>query len=406
MRSRLYETIEYIMNEFHPIGGVEGSNGVTRLAYTEDEDRMHEKFLAMAKEFGLNTTVDEVGNSYAYIGEFDKYHYIGSHLDSVIDGGRYDGVIGVAAGLAIMKILVEDEKFIPIKTVAFRCEESANFMNPLVGSSLKTGVIDFNKIKHLESKTGKTLGDIFKSRGYSENPKPYDDVIDYIELHIEQGRVLEDSDSEIGIVDVIAGSVKVSGEVKGLAEHAGATPMNLRSDSLAAVAEIILEVERLSKKETKTSVGTVGYIENYPNAMNVVPGVTKFSIDIRDVNNESMEFLRYKIVKRIDEICDKRKVTTDLSIPGLNPAVKLSTKKIEDYKSLAIRDGYRHKIMPSGAGHDCGVMARFWDSILIFVPCKNGISHNPLEYVSTEEVAKGADIIMTYLVESNVQIEN
>lgn len=329
MLKRLNDSIDFIMNEFYPIGSLDDSVGVTRLGYTEVEDEMHDKFLEMAKNFGLNTYVDEVGNSFAYIGDFEKYHLIGSHLDSVVDGGRYDGVAGVAVGLAIMKILVEDEKILPIKTVAFRCEESANFMTPLTGSSLVTGVTKFDDIRDIKSRAGKSYEEIFKEKGYSENPKKIDNIIDYIELHIEQARVLEDEDLEIGIVNVITGVSSITGEIIGMAEHAGATPMNLRSDSLAAVAEIILAVEEVGTNETTTSVGTVGFIENKPNAMNVVPGYTKFSVDTRDVENNSMASSMRKIQERILEICNRREVEAVLTPPMVSYAVNLSERMIQ-----------------------------------------------------------------------------
>ena len=401
MLERLNDNIELIMNEFFPIGALKDSVGVTRLGYTEVEDEMHDKFLELARKFGLNTYVDEIGNSFAHIGDFDEYHLIGSHLDSVVDGGRYDGVAGVAIGLAIMKILVEDGKKLPLKTVAFRCEESANFMTPLTGSSLITGVTKFDTMRDIKSRTGISYEEIFKERGYSENPKKIDGIIDYIELHIEQARVLEDEELEIGIVNVITGVSSITGEIIGMAEHAGATPMNLRADSLAAVAEIILAVEEIGTNETPTSVGTVGFVENKPNAMNVVPGYTKFSMDTRDINNDSMASSMRKIQERILEICDRRKVEAVLTPPIVSPAVTLSQRMIDEFEQIAKRDGYKYKVMPSGAGHDCNNMAKFWDSILIFVPCKEGVSHNPNEYVSVEEMGRGAEIILKYLIEKN-----
>ena len=400
MLFRSQKNIDYIMKEFYPIGAsIEG--GVTRLGYSEVEDQMHNKFLEMAKSFGLNTEVDEVGNSYAYLGEFDKYHLMGSHLDSVINAGRYDGIVGVAVGLAVMKLLVEQGKTIPVKTVAFRCEESANFMSALMGSGLISGLTKFDDVKNLKGLDGITLEEIFTERGYSHNPKTIDGVIDYTELHIEQGRVLEENNNEIGIVNVIAGGIKILGEVDGMAEHAGATPMDLRIDSLAAVAEIILEVEKLASTETETSVGTVGFIENHPNAMNVVPGVTKFSVDLRDIHNESMNILKEKVVKSIEKICKKRNLSYRIEITGKTPAAHLSSRMIKEFEEIAKKDNYKYQIMPSGASHDCLKMNELFESVLIFIPCKGGISHNPLEYASVENMALGGEIILKYLLKKN-----
>lgn len=403
MKNILLENIDYIMNEFYSIGEIEGENGVTRLGYSEVEDEMHNKFMELAHEFGLKTEVDDVGNSYAYIGAYDKYYLLGSHLDSVVNAGRYDGIVGVAVGLAIMKLLVDQGKDLPVKTVAFRCEESANFMSALMGSGLITGTIKFEDVKDFKSRDGITLGEIFEKKGYSTDPKLIDGVIDFIELHIEQGRVLEENKNEIGIVNVVSGGIKISVEVEGIAEHAGATPMNLRADSLAAVGEIILEVERLAKKETKTSVGTVGYIENYPNAMNVVPGKTKFSIDLRDISNESMGSLQEKVLKSIKKICKKRNLSYRTKITGKTPAAHLSKRLITKFSNIAKEENYKYEIMPSGASHDCLNMNKLFSSILIFIPCKEGISHNPLEFAKNEDIALGGELILKYLLrESNL----
>lgn len=400
MRLELKENIDYIMKEFYPIGETP-EGGVTRLGYSEIEDQMHNKFLEMAKSFGLNTEVDEVGNSYAYIGEFDEYHLIGSHLDSVINAGRYDGIVGVAVGLGILKLLADQGKSIPVKTVAFRCEESANFMSALMGSGLITGLTKFEDLKDLKALNGTTLEEVFFERGYSTNPKIIDGIIDYTEIHIEQGRVLEENGNKIGIVNVIAGGIKIVVEMKGLSEHAGATPMDLRIDSLAGVAEIILEIENLAKKETDTSVGTVGFIENYPNAMNVVPGGTKISIDLRDIHNESMENLKEKVLKFIEEICKKRNLSYKAKITGKTPAAHLSDRMINSFEDIAKEENYNYQIMPSGASHDCLKMNELFDSILIFIPCKGGISHNPLEYATVEDMALGGEVILKYLLKEN-----
>ncbi|MDO5650484.1 MAG: hydantoinase/carbamoylase family amidase, partial [Gallicola sp.] len=233
------------------------------------------------------------------------------------------------------------------------------------------------------------------------DPKVIGGLKDYIELHIEQGRVLEDSKRDIGIVNTIAGGIKVIVTVSGMAEHAGATPMDLRRDSLAGVSEIILEVEKIGKSETDTSVATVGFIENHPNSMNVVPGETKFSIDIRDIKNDSMENMRKKITESIEEICEKRGLDVDIKISGSAPPVELSKRMLNEFENIAVEGDYKYRIMPSGAGHDCMKMQALCDSILVFVPCKDGVSHNPVEYVSSLEMAKGASLIYEYLISKN-----
>lgn len=397
----LKENLIQIMQEFYPIGANEESNGVTRLGYSEVEDKMHEKFLELAKAYGLGTYVDEVGNAYAYLGEYDEYHLIGSHLDSVIEGGRFDGVVGVATGLAILKYLKDENINLPIKTVAFRCEESSNFMHAMLGSNLVTGHVKFENIKELKNREGKTLGEIFTEKGYSFEPGIISGVKDYIEIHIEQGRVLEEHGNEIGIVNTIAGGIKIVAELEGMAEHAGATPMNLRADTLAATAEIILKVEKIAKNETETSVGTVGFIENRPNSMNVVPGHTKFSVDLRDIHNDSMDNMMKKTFDTIERVCVARGIKFSINKPSISPAVSLSDRMIKHFEQIALWGEYKYEIMPSGASHDCMKMVDICDSILLFVPCEGGVSHNPIEFASIDDMTAGAKIILEYLIEVN-----
>ena len=399
--NKLMGNIDNIMQAFYRIGENEDGRGVTRLGYSAVEDEMHAMFLKLATEYGLNTSIDEVGNAYAYMGDFTEYHLIGSHLDSVIEGGRYDGVVGVAIGLAIMKTFMDEGIMLPIKTVAFRCEESSNFMHAMVGSNLITGKVKFENIKHLKGQDGVTLEEIFQEKGYSTDPEIISGLKDYIEIHIEQGRVLEAHENQIGIVNTIAGGIKIVAELTGMAEHAGATPMDIRTDSLAATAEIILKIEEIAKSETKTSVGTVGFIENRPNSMNVVPGHTKFTVDLRDIHNDSMDIMMEKTFDEIKKICDKRKIQYNINKPNLSPATELSQSLIDDFEKIAKRDGYKYEIMPSGASHDCMKMVDLCDSILLFIPCEGGVSHNPIEYATLEDMTLGAKLIMDYLLEAN-----
>lgn len=397
MFEKLKFAIGEIMYQFYPIGSNEDSKGVTRLGYTEVEDEMHERFLQMARRYNLKTEVDEIGNSYAYIGDFKKYHLIGSHLDSVIQGGRYDGVAGVAIGLGLLKILKEENIDIPVKVVAFRNEESASFMTPLIGSGLITGVKTFEEIKDVKNQEGKTLDEIFTERYYSKNPKLLDGVLDYIEVHIEQGRVLESNHEEIGIVSTIAGAVKAVVEIRGLAEHAGATPMDLRRDSLVAASEVILETEKLGKTVSEFGVATVGYMKNSPNSLNVIPGKTKISLDIRDIEENSLDKMVEGIKRKVEEVAKDRDLNYDLKVTSSKPPVYLSERMIKEFTEIAEENGFRYRIMASGAGHDCMNVQSLYDSALIFIPCKDGISHNPDEFTTVEDMARGGELIYNYL---------
>lgn len=390
-----------IMNEFNKIGNNEENKGVTRLGYSQIEDKMHECFLKIAKKENLQTYTDEVGNSYAYFKEYDKYDYIGSHLDSVVQGGKYDGVLGVAVGLALLIYLKDKNIDIPLKVIALRCEESSNFMYSMIGSKLITKSINEKSIEKLKSLDGKMLKDIFNEKSYSIKPSKISDIKKFIELHIEQGRVLESKNKKIGIVTTIAGSSRFIVKIKGMAEHSGATPMEIRKDSLCAASEIILEIERIGDLENDHSVGTVGYIKNYPNAMNVVPGETEFSIDFRDIENDSMERMRNKIKKVIEKVASKRKVSYELKEFPISPAVDMNKKGIEDFEKISLENNIDYLIMPSGAGHDAMIFSKIVDTNLIFIPCKEGISHNPKEDINLDHAVVGGSLIFKYLERMN-----
>mgnify|MGYP001546554095 CR=1 FL=1 len=393
--------LNYIMNEFNKIGKNEENKGVTRLGYTKTEDKIHDCFLKIAKNEKLHTYRDEVGNSYAYLKKSKKYDYIGSHLDSVVEGGKYDGVLGVAIGLSLLLYLRDKKIDLPLKVIALRCEESSNFMYSMIGSKLITGSIDEKSLNNLTSLDRKRLKDIFREKSYSMNPSRISDIKNFIELHIEQGRVLESKNKKIGIVNTIAGSCRFLVRIKGLAEHSGATPMEIRKDSLCAASEIILEIENIGELESDYSVGTVGYINNVPNAMNVVPGETEFSVDFRDIENDSMTRMKNKIKKVIERVCNKRKVSYELIEFPISCAVDMNKKGIKEFEEISLENNINYLVMPSGAGHDSMIFTNIVNTNLIFIPCKEGISHNPKEDINIDDAVTGANLILKYLERIN-----
>jgi len=385
--------LRYIMDRFYPIGE-DRSGGVTRLAYTEAEDQMHDELIKIGQEEGYKVEIDEVGNTFLSINKPDNYYLIGSHLDSVVNGGRYDGVLGVAAGLLLLKRIKESDFKIPLKVVAFRCEESANFMKATLGSSLITGEYD-PKDFNLKSKTGKALGQVFKERGYNPKPEIIKGVLAYLELHIEQGRVLETENLRIGVVSSIAGNTRFKVNIEGLAEHSGATPMNIRKDALCDAAEIILGIEKIGQEEY--TAATVGVIENHPNSLNVIPGNVELVVDIRDNDNEKIEKVRLKIYKLIEDVCNRRDSRYSIEFLSSSEAVQLDKGIQAELSKIATGLGIKHKVMTSGAGHDAMKLAKVTKAGMLFIPCKNGISHNPKEEAKLEDAALGAEIMFRYL---------
>lgn len=384
--------------------GADETGGVTRLGYTKNEDVMHGAIRNFAREMGLKYSSDEVGNTYVYEENYSEYYLIGSHLDSVISGGRYDGVVGVLAGLLILKWIKENNLNIPLKVVAFRCEESSSFGIATVGSGLITKKLQIEKMKKVKNTEGVSLYEALRFRGYNPECKKIEGVLNYFELHIEQGRILEDEGLKIGIINSIAAATRYWLTIDGRQDHSGATPMGMRQDALCAAGEIIIELEKIAKRESiHSSVGTVGYLGNYPNAFNVVPGRVKMGLDIRGVDKESIDRIDDEIVKFVDEICKKRNLNYELDNISKAIPVKLDEDLKNELSEVATKLGIEHKIMNSGAGHDA---MKFWDIAptgMVFIPCRDGVSHNKAEDIDYEDIILGSKIIFEELKQLNIR---
>lgn len=384
--------------------GADETGGVTRLGYTKNEDVMHGAIRNFAREMGLKYFSDEVGNTYVYDEDYSEYYLIGSHLDSVISGGRYDGVAGVLAGLLILKWIKDNNLNIPLKVVAFRCEESSSFGIATVGSGLITKKLQIEKMKKVKNTEGVSLYEALRFRGYNPECKKIEGVLNYFELHIEQGRILEDEGLKIGIINSIAAATRYWLTIDGRQDHSGATPMGMRQDALCAAGEIIIELEKIAKRESiHSSVGTVGYLGNYPNAFNVVPGRVKIGLDIRGVDKESIDRIDDEIVKFVDEICKKRNLNYELDNISKAIPVKLDENLKNELSEISTKLGIEHKIMNSGAGHDA---MKFWDIAptgMVFIPCRDGVSHNKAEDIDYEDIILGSKIIFEELKQLNIR---
>lgn len=384
--------------------GADETGGVTRLGYTKNEDVMHGAIRNFAREMGLKYSSDEVGNTYVYDEDHSEYYLIGSHLDSVINGGRYDGVAGVLAGLLILKWIKDNNLNIPLKVVAFRCEESSSFGIATVGSGLITKKLQIEKMKKVENTEGISLYEALRFRGYNPECRKIEGVLNYFELHIEQGRILEDEGLKIGIINSIAAATRYWLTIDGRQDHSGATPMGMRQDALCAAGEIIIELENIAKRESiHSSVGTVGYLGNYPNAFNVVPGRVKMGLDIRGIDKASIDRIDDEIVKFVDEVCKKRNLKYELDNISKAIPVKLDEDLKNELSEIATKLGIEHKIMNSGAGHDA---MKFWDIAptgMVFIPCKDGVSHNKAEEIEYEDIILGSKIIFEELKQLNTR---
>lgn len=380
------------------------NGGVTRLAFSQEDLQARDYLKKAMEEIGLKVTIDPFGNMRGRReGKRDLAPVmIGSHLDTVPNGGNYDGVLGVIGALEVIRVL-NDEGIVtkrPIEVVNFSCEESSRFRAGTLGSKFLVGKISVEDIKKYVDKDGISLYDALKSWGLDPEEMPKyqlkkDDLYAFLELHIEQGPVLEKENLQVGIVTAIAAPTRFRVAVKGRADHSGNTPMYMRKDALTAASELILAVERIAASEAgERTVGTVGYINVVPGAMNVIPGEVELGIDIRDINSADKKVAVAKVKEAIEKIKEKRNLEINYTIIADEEPVVLSEKIINFLEEEAKEAGLRYIKMPSGAGHDAMHMTEVTNVGMIFIPSIDGVSHNIKEFSRLEDMARGTELLL------------
>lgn len=381
-----------------------GERGVSRLALTEADRQAREIVTEEMKSLGMSVTTDACCNLWGRFegGTDSPGVVIGSHLDSVPEGGRYDGVLGVACGLgAARDILAEDPR--PrrsLSVVVFTAEESSRFSLATVGSKAVTGNLSLLDTLRFKDKRGVTLLDALRAFGGRPERIPRDCLApasyhSYFELHIEQGPVLDWNGEDVGIVEAIAAPTRFRLEVIGEQAHSGACPMNLRRDAMAAAAEIILAVERAGRTESEFgTVATVGVCECEPGAMNVVPGRVVLKVDVRGIVEKSIRRACDDVMACVERIGEERGVKVNFTLYSADKPVVMDGLLARRIENVCRARRIKYRRMPSGAGHDAMYMAALIPSALIFVPCKDGISHNPAEEVDWRRVRPGYEALV------------
>ncbi|MDR1241929.1 MAG: M20 family metallo-hydrolase [Deltaproteobacteria bacterium] len=392
------DDIELLSGWFGALDGI-GANddgSVTRLGYSDEEDALIRTVADLAAERGFPHYADEAGNVFIHNGTGEgEYTLIGSHLDSVVQGGRFDGVAGVLGGLFVLSGIGES---LPLKVGIFRMEESSSFGLATVGSSLATGRLSGEKLHNIKNSAGKTLHERITERGHSASPRKISAVKEYLELHIEQGRVLEAKGLSLGIVNSIAAPVRLRVTFTGRQDHSGATPMNLRSDALVGAAMLITDVERFALAELQNaSVATVGVIQNAPNVFNVIPGETALGIDVRGIDLESRERVVLRISRRAEDIARERELDCSVNIVSKSDPVRMDAGLQKKLSACAAKLGVRYMIMPSGAGHDAMNFVDICPAGMLFIPCRDGISHNKREFAKIEDIITACKVLLEYL---------
>jgi hydantoinase/carbamoylase family amidase len=323
----------------------------------------------------------------------------GSHLDAVPNGGRFDGVVGVVASVEVARLLSKESCRIPYEVIVFSEEEGSRFGGVLTGSRAAIGLLSREEAARLRDLQHTSFLQAVEcsgadTAGWDRAVFRPGDIEAYFEMHIEQSVVLEQKGLAVGVVTGITGIKQYTVKLTGVANHAGATPMSLRHDSLTAAAECILAVESVARQEPGGSaVGTVGYLANSPNVTNVIPGETFFSVDVRDPDMDVLERLSATVVDRIQETAEKRGVAVKIMLNGETRAVDLPRRTRTALKDAARGAGVGYLEMPSGAGHDANLMALVTDVGMLFVPSVAGRSHCPEEFTSYEDIAVGTEVL-------------
>ncbi|SMC50678.1 Zn-dependent hydrolase [Sporomusa malonica] len=388
--------------------GAQADGGITRLAFSDEDWEAHAIILELMEQAGLDVRVDAFGNLIGRREGFDPNApavMVGSHIDSVPCGGNFDGVAGVLAAIEVIQCLMANriKTYHPIEVVVFMAEESSRFGMATLGSKAFCGKLSPEQLEQYTDKQGMTLAEAMRQRGLAPEKiglaqYPYPIKV-FLELHIEQGKVLETMGKQIGIVTGIAAPTRLRVVVSGQADHSGATPMNMRQDALTAAAEIILQVEQLAGREGHNgTVGTTGIIKAEPGVMNVIPGRVELGIDIRGISETSKQQVVQSLFKEIAEIQNRRGVQTEITILADEKPVEISREIVEFLHDIAKQQKSSCMLLPSGAGHDAMHMAAIAPTGMIFVPCKGGISHNPAEWASIEDIAAGTGLLFEAVV--------
>jgi allantoate deiminase len=389
------------ISDLGEIGKQEGG-GVTRLSFTEEERAAKDKVASYMEEVGLSVYEDAVGNLFGRRkgkNPDSPTVLVGSHIDSVYNGGDFDGPLGVLAGIEVLQTMEEQgiETEHTIEVVAFADEEGSRFSFGMIGSRALAGKLTPEDLEVYEDRDGVSVAEAM--RAYGLDPKRLGDaarsvgsIQAYVELHIEQGRVLENEDLPVGIVTGIAGPVWRRFILEGETGHAGATPMNLRRDALAAAAEIMVLIEAEAAK-TGLTVGTVGQLDLEPGGINIIPGRVEFSLDLRDIDEGVRDRVEGRIMEGVEEICRRRGVELEVETLQRLAAAPCSELVRGAAERACERLGVRVHALPSGAGHDGMQLTDLCPMGMIFIRSRGGISHNPDEWSSREDCATGAEVL-------------
>ena len=386
------------------IGAGPAGDGVSRLPFSREEREAHRVMREWMGDAKLDVSTDSFGNTIGVrAGTRDDLPAIGigSHLDSVPHGGRFDGAVGVIGALEVVRMLNEADARIerPLWVVAFASEEGARFGEPCLGSRAVSGALEPGDLDRLRDANGITLNQAMLDLGMDPNALAScrwrrAEIDAFLELHIEQSVVLEAQGMSVGLVDAIAGNTRIRLTMRGRADHSGGTPMHFRRDALAAAAEVVVAAEAIANEpRRRATVATVGRIDNYPNSITTISGHAEFFLDVRDIDSDRQRLTAEDIVEAAAQIATRRNVEFEAELVSDTSPTVLPMWLRELTTEVCNRLDIPHRMMSSGAGHDAGILSRFIPAGMVFVPSHDGFSHSPEEWTSVEDIAVGVRVL-------------
>mgnify|MGYP006140618841 FL=1 len=385
--------------------GATPKGGVCRLTLTDLDKQGRDLVTRWAREAGMTVTIDKIGNGFMRRpGRNNSLPPImtGSHIDTQPTGGKFDGNYGVLAGIEVVRTLNDHgiETEAPIEVAFWTNEEGSRFVPVMMGSGVFAKAFTLEHAYAATDTEGKTVKGELERIGYIGDQEPGDHPIGaYFETHIEQGPVLEDNDKTIGVVSGVLGIRWFDCTVTGMEAHAGPTPMALRKDAMLAATRIMQDVVAAAHRHPPHGRGTVGMVQVFPNSRNVIPGRVKFSIDLRNSTDALVDAMAAEVKAFADQVAKEHGVQVHIEMVSSYPAQLFQPECVEAVGRAAAKLGYSHMPAVSGAGHDAVYMAKLAPSGMIFIPCKDGISHNEIEDAKPEHIEAGCNVLLHAMLE-------
>jgi allantoate deiminase len=376
---------------------------LARIFLTREHREAADLIMGWMVDAGMRAHLDAIGNVCGrYEGEVAALPclMLGSHYDTVRDAGRWDGPLGLISAISCIADLHKRGRRLPfaIEVTGFADEEGVRFASTLLGSRAVAGTFD-ESVLGVKDAAGISMRDALVQFGLDPGhigaaARARSELLAYVELHIEQGPVLEGLNLPVGVVTAIAGATRLAASLTGMAGHAGTVPMLLRRDALAGAAECVVAIEQFCRTDQDGLVGTVGYIHAMPGATNVIPGQVSFTIDIRAPSDAHRKLAVADIVRRIENIARRRKLALQLDVTHENRTVPCAPWLRSQLSEAIAKQGFRVFELPSGAGHDGMAMIDIADVAMLFVRCRGGISHHPDEHVDIADADAGARVLL------------